>query len=82
VVAAHVFHGRVDAKTWLEPEEAKQRYAHLYRDDALKEWLPRIKNIEGVSRQLYVIFNNHFGGFATRNAAMMTRILSEQRTSS
>jgi len=74
------FHGRVDAKTWWEPEEARQRYAYLYSEEELKEWVPHIKSIESTSRNLYVVFNNHFRGFATQNATMMTRILSRERT--
>jgi uncharacterized protein YecE (DUF72 family) len=70
------FHGRVDAKTWWEPEEAKLRYAYLYNEEELKEWVPHIKSIESRSRNLYVVFNNHFRGFATQNAAMMAGIMS------
>ena len=69
------FHERVDAKTWWEPGEAKQRYAYLYSEDELREWVPRIKHIESVSRHLYVVFNNHFRGFATQNAKMTGQIL-------
>jgi uncharacterized protein YecE (DUF72 family) len=72
------FHGRVDAKTWWSPEESKQRYGYLYEEDELKEWVPRIRNMDGKSKQLYVIFNNHFRGFATQNAAMMARMLREE----
>jgi uncharacterized protein YecE (DUF72 family) len=75
------FHGRVDAKTWWEPEEAKLRYAYLYNEDELKEWVPHIRSIEGRSRNLYLVFNNHYRGFATQNAAMMTQIMSVERAS-
>ena len=72
------FHGRVDAKTWWTPEESSQRYAYLYDEEELKEWVPRIRNMEGRARNLYVVFNNHFRGFATQNATMMTKVLSSQ----
>jgi uncharacterized protein YecE (DUF72 family) len=75
------FHGRVDAKTWWEPEEAKLRYAYRYNEDELNEWVPHIRDIESRSRHLYVVFNNHFRGFATENATMMTRVLSREKTS-
>ena len=70
------FHGRVDAKTWWEPEEAKLRYAYLYSEGELKEWVPHIRSIESRSRNLYVVFNNHYRGFATKNAVMMSQIVS------
>jgi uncharacterized protein YecE (DUF72 family) len=73
------FHGRVDAKTWWEPEEAKQRYAYLYNEEELKEWVPHIMSIESRSRSTYLVFNNHFRGFATQNAAMMTRVMSGEK---
>jgi uncharacterized protein YecE (DUF72 family) len=72
-------HGRVDAKTWWEPEEAKQRYAYLYNEDELREWVPRIRHMESMSRHLYVVFNNHFRGFATRNAETMGEVLGLKR---
>ena len=75
------FHGRVDAKTWWEPEEAKQRYAYLYNEDELKEWVPHIRGMESRAKSTYVVFNNHFRGFATQNAAMMKRIVSGERSS-
>jgi uncharacterized protein YecE (DUF72 family) len=70
------FHGRVDAKTWWEPEEAKQRYAYLYKEEELEEWVPHIKSIEGRAKSTYVVFNNHYGGFAPQNAAMMKDVMS------
>jgi uncharacterized protein YecE (DUF72 family) len=73
------FHGRVDAKTWWEPEEAKQRYAYLYNEDELKEWVPHIRSIESKARNTYVVFNNHFRGFATQNAKMMRGIFSDEK---
>jgi uncharacterized protein YecE (DUF72 family) len=73
------FHGRVDAKTWWEPEEAKQRYAYLYSEDELREWVPRIRNMESMSRHLYVVFNNHYRGFATQNAEKMEEALGLKR---
>jgi uncharacterized protein YecE (DUF72 family) len=75
------FHGRVDAKTWWEPEEAKLRYAYLYNEDELNQWVPHIRDMESRSRHLYVVFNNHFRGFATENATMMSRVLSREKTS-
>lgn len=73
------FHGRVDAKTWWEPEEAKQRYAYLYSEKELREWAPRIRHIESMSRHLYVVFNNHFRGFAAQNAERMEEVLGLER---
>jgi uncharacterized protein YecE (DUF72 family) len=73
------FHGRVDAKTWWEPEQAKQRYAYIYSEEELREWVPRIKKNESMSRRLYVVFNNHFRGFATQNAEKVEKALALRR---
>jgi hypothetical protein len=36
-------------------------------------------SIESRSRSTYLVFNNHFRGFATQNAAMMTRVMSGEK---
>ena len=62
------FHGRnrdMWEKKGIGPAE---RFNYLYRDDELREWVPRIKGLAGKTRQLHVLFNNCYGDKAVVNA--------------
>lgn len=70
------FHGRNAAK-WWHHGEAWERYDYLYSEAELRDWIPRIRGLAGITRQSYIFFNNHAGGQAVTNAQMLTRLLSE-----
>lgn len=48
-------------------------YYYEYREDELKEWKEKIGSIK--AEVLYGYFNNHFRGYAPKNALQMLRIL-------
>lgn len=68
------FHGRNAAK-WFHHEQAFERYDYLYTEGELVEWVPRIKQLAGITRRTYVFLNNHFEGKAVANAVMLMRLL-------
>ena len=67
------FHGR-NYKTWWKGD-GKTRYDYLYSEDELKEWVPKIRQMEGEADVVYVFMNNCFGGQAAKNAGDMQRLL-------
>ena len=60
------FHGR-NRGAWWQGDNAS-RYDYLYSAAELEEWLPRIARLLARVRLALVIFNNHPGGKAVRNA--------------
>ncbi len=68
------FHGR-NAAQWYHHEQAHERYNYLYGEDELVEWVPRLRDLERLTRRTYVIMNNHFEGKAVTNALMLIRLL-------
>jgi len=69
------FHGRNYETWWDHKRKAWERYDYLYDEEELREWVPRIMELEEKAERTYVIFNNHYRGKAARNAAMMARLL-------
>lgn len=67
------FHGRNEAM-WWEGDSA-QRYNYLYSGQELKEWVPKIKELEAATQDTYVFFNNCHAGFAAKNATTMQDML-------
>ncbi len=55
-------HDRADGR------EAGERYRYLYKEEELKDWVPRVREMAGKAGVLYAFFNNHPEGFAVRNA--------------
>ncbi|MGQ9630378.1 MAG: DUF72 domain-containing protein [bacterium] len=68
------FHGRNAAK-WWNHEEAWERYDYLYTEEELKEWVPKIKEIEDKTEVTYIVMNNHYQAKAVKNAEMLKDML-------
>ncbi len=65
------FHGH-GRKVW---------YYYNYRRDELERWAKKIRmDIEPKVRKLYIYFNNHFRGFAPKNASEFIEILGLRRS--
>lgn len=50
-------------------------YYYEYKEEELREWKERIENIKSKAEVLYGYFNNHFRGYAPKNALQMLKIL-------
>jgi uncharacterized protein YecE (DUF72 family) len=70
-------HGRNRAN-WWQGDNAS-RYDYLYSPEELEEWLPRIARLLAKVRIALVIFNNHPGGKAVRNALELAALLGSPR---
>lgn len=68
------FHGRNAAK-WFDHKEAWERYDYLYSDEELKEWIPKIRQMQKDSPDTYVLFNNCHRGQAALNASRLQELL-------
>lgn len=68
------FHGRNAAK-WFNHKEAWERYDYLYTDDELKDWIPKIREMQNDSDDTYVLFNNCHRGQAALNATRLQELL-------
>jgi uncharacterized protein YecE (DUF72 family) len=87
-VAYFRFHGR-NAPKWFGPDTSnEERYNYLYTREELDPWLGRIRSaqerlsaeppVEGLTRGVYVILNNHFRGQAVANALQMENALADR----
>ena len=70
------FHGRNGAK-WYNHKEAWERYDYTYSADELREWVPRLRQLDGSAPVTLVYFNNHFVGQAVRGARDLGQLLLE-----
>lgn len=59
------WHGRGD-RLW---------YDYRYTEDELTDWLPKVKEVRGNTKQVVGIFNNHFRGYAPENCIQMMEML-------
>ncbi len=76
-IAYFRLHGR-NTENWLKKGiETSLRYAHLYTDNELKEFIPSIKEIQPISVETYVMFNNCYRGFAMKNALRLKQLLTK-----
>jgi uncharacterized protein YecE (DUF72 family) len=66
------FHGRSAA--W-EGGNKEERYRHVYADDELAEWAPRLRELAGRVEQVHVLFNNCCGDASVRAAERMRGLL-------
>ena len=75
-IAYFRFHGR-NKENWLKKGiETSLRFAYLYSDTELKEFISPIKNIDKKATVTYAMFNNCHGGFAMKDALMLKKLLA------
>jgi uncharacterized protein YecE (DUF72 family) len=67
------FHGR-NAEMWWTGDSAT-RYQYLYSPDEIAELSQRVKSSARETRLLFALFNNHWRGYAPRNAVDMMKSL-------
>jgi uncharacterized protein YecE (DUF72 family) len=69
------FHGRNAAIWEKKGTTVQERFNYLYSDDELKEWVPKVRELAGKTRQLHILCNNNYEYKAVRNAGQMKLIL-------
>jgi uncharacterized protein YecE (DUF72 family) len=60
------FHGR-NAETWWSGDN-ETRYKYLYSNEEINELADRVKTVAEQTKLLFAQFNNHWQGYAPRNA--------------
>ncbi len=74
-IAYYRLHGR-NKDTWLKKGIATSlRYAYLYSEEELKEFIPHVQTSAKRTKETYVMLNNCYGGFATRNAGRIKELI-------
>jgi uncharacterized protein YecE (DUF72 family) len=71
-------HGR-NWRDWFRKDAGRDaRYDYLYRDDELRPWAARVKQLADQPRapDVYVVTNNHFEGKAVANAKMLEAMVT------
>ena len=69
------FHGR-NQENWEGKDiPATEKFNYLYREDELKEWVPRIRSMAEGTKELHVIFKNKHADFPVKNAVRMKELL-------
>jgi len=52
-------------------------YNYLYAAGELQPWVPRVKEVAQKANKVYGYFNNHYHGYAVKNALEMAEMLGE-----
>jgi len=69
------FHGR-NRETWEKRGiSVAERFNYLYSEDELRQWVPRIKELASMTRQLHVLFNNCYHDKAVVNARQIALMI-------
>ncbi len=68
------FHGRNAAK-WYAHEEAWERYNYTYSESELREWAPKVQELDQAAEETFVYFNNHYTGQAAKGARDLQGLL-------
>ena len=76
VLAVVRFHGR-NAEAWDKPGVGTaERFGYAYREDELRDWVPRIRHLAAKTRQVHVLMNNCYGHYAVQNAKDLAALLA------
>lgn len=67
------FHGR-NAETWWKGD-VETRYKYLYSPEEIQELAEKVETASTQARLTFVFFNNHWQGYAPRNASDLIRAL-------
>jgi uncharacterized protein YecE (DUF72 family) len=70
------FHGRNSAK-WYNHKEAWERYDYTYSTGELREWTPKLAELDSSTSLTLVYFNNHFAGQSVLGARALGQLLDE-----
>jgi uncharacterized protein YecE (DUF72 family) len=67
------FHGR-NSDGW-ESGDIYKRFGYLYKTEELKEWVPKIQQLQEEAKSTHVLLNNCFRDYAQRNATELAALL-------
>ncbi|HEX9796370.1 MAG TPA: DUF72 domain-containing protein [Anaerolineales bacterium] len=70
------FHGR-NAEKWWKHDEAWERYDYTYADEELREWVPKLRQLEEATEVTLAFANNHYRGQSLDTVRQLNRLLAE-----
>ncbi len=69
------FHGR-NRENWERQDiSVSEKFNYFYKEDELREWVPKIRHLADATEELFVIFKNKHEYFAVKNARQMMTLL-------
>lgn len=73
---AHVrFHGRNSANWERKGISAAERFRYEYREDELRDWLPRIEQLRSDAGEVHLLMNNCYADYGIRSARLLAGLL-------
>jgi uncharacterized protein YecE (DUF72 family) len=69
------FHGRNEENWKKKSETATPRFAYLYSEEELLQWVPRIKGLAEEAKEVHVLMNNCYRDYAVTNARQLASLL-------
>jgi uncharacterized protein YecE (DUF72 family) len=69
-------HGRSYRNWFREQAGRDERYDYLYSHEEIREWVERIRLMQGKTKEIFIIANNHYRGQAAANALEMMHLMS------
>ena len=73
------FHGR-NAADW-ESGSVQKRFKYLYSEEELKDWVPKIKELDAQAKTTHVLMNNCYRDYAQQNARELAELLTSANAS-
>lgn len=73
------FHGRNHQMWFHENATRDQRYDYGYSREELTELASAVKSLHKTATETYVVFNNHFRGYAPKNAFELLFLLTDSK---
>ncbi len=71
------FHGRNKATWKATGEKASERFDWYYKENELREWLPRIRSLQEEAEEVDILFNTNNQDQGPRNALLLAGLLKE-----
>lgn len=69
------FHGR-NRETWeARGKAASERFNYYYQEGELEEWVPRVRSLQEVAREVHLLFNTNYRDQGVVNARKMAMLL-------
>lgn len=72
------FHGR-NYKKWWKHDFAYERYDYTYKEEELKEWTPKIEEMDQAAERTFVFANNHYRAQGIDTARQMKLLLPKDQ---
>ncbi len=73
------FHGR-NYQKWWKHDQAYERYDYTYSEEELKEWAPKIEEMNHEAKETFVFANNHYKAQGIDTARQLKLLLPEAET--